>query len=718
MRSITNPLYNISSGMRFRELALWYCFRLLPALVLMTLLILLLSASPARSLPHAVDELSSGQMLLSVDGANAPPALLHDTHIEIQVSGMVAVVTLKQSFENVTDRWAEGIYVFPLPEDAAVRSLEMQIGERRVVGRIRERAEARATFEAARKAGKKTSLVEQQRPNLFSNRVANLAPGERVSVTLQFVQPVAYRGGVFSLRLPTTLTARYMPGESVVSEEGEYVADASSGWAAPTSEVPDAAQISPFQHAVRGSDAAPLNPLTLEAVIDMGMPLAELQTPYHSTAVQRQGFRYRLELADGMAEMDRDVLLQWKPVAGSEPQAAMFQEQVGKEHYGLLMLVPPVSAPLVASRELVFVVDTSGSMGGVSIEQARASVSRALRQLRPEDYFNVIEFNSHHRTLFRAPVPATRHNLARAGEFVRQLQASGGTEMLPALRAALAQQQELNAGRIRQVVFITDGAVGNEQALFEEIATRLGSARLFTVGIGSAPNGWFMRKAADFGRGTHTLIGDHDEVGPRMDSLFETLSAPVATDIIVDWPVAVETWPQRVPDLYLGEPLMLAVKLGADARGATVSVSGLSAGQRWERQITLPADELTPHKGVASLWARKKITSLLDERVLGRAEAEVRDAVLAVALSHQLLSPYTSFIAVEEVVSRPGASALGPHQVANSPPRGQVPQHFAWPGTATDAPLKIYLGSFCLFLALLVRVLRRPEVDHVPTPAH
>ena len=187
------------------------------------------------------------------------------------------------------------------------------------------------------------------------------------------------------------------------------------------------------------------------------------------------------------------------------------------------------------AREVIFVVDTSGSMGGVSIEQARASVSQALQQLRTQDYFNIIEFNSRHRSLYRRPMPATRHHVQRAQEFVRMLQASGGTEMRPALHAALAKLPETDAYQeqapLRQIIFITDGAVGNELALFEDISAQLGDNRLFTVGIGSAPNSWFMRKAAQFGRGSHTHIGNLDEVGEKMVALFERLARPVAVDV-------------------------------------------------------------------------------------------------------------------------------------------------------------------------------------------
>jgi Ca-activated chloride channel family protein len=362
-------------------------------------------------------------------------------------------------------------------------------------------------------------------------------------------------------------------------------------------------------------------------------------------------------------------------------------------------------------------------MGGVSIEQARASVSRALQQLRPEDHFNIIEFNSTHHALYRQPMPATRHHIQRALDFVRKLHASGGTEMLPALQAALARPRRApdefrEQALLRQVIFITDGAVGNEVALFEEISASLGNSRLFTVGIGSAPNSWFMRRAAQAGRGTHTHIGDLNEVGQKMAQLFDQLARPAAVNLQVQWPAAVEAWPQRVPDLYQGQPLLVAVNFGSSTPQGEVTVSGEINAQVWSVRLQLGsgADPATAtgHRGVASLWARHKIAGLLDEKLAGRGEDAVRADVLAVALQHQLLSPYTSFVAVQEVVSRPSGEAPGSKPVPNTRPRGQSPQHYAYPRTATTGPAKAWFGGLLLFLGIMLRVLRQEEVDHVP----
>jgi len=715
---------------------LWLAFRCLPAIVIATLALLLLSASPTRA--ESIEEggvadlngLESGHMLLrdEVTGSYTP-AILQTSKVHFDISGMLATAAVEQSFRNDTDRWVEAVYAFPLPENAAVRFMEMVVGERRIVGKIREKNEAKKIYQVAKKAGKKASLVEQQRPNLFTNRVANIGPREEITVRLEYVQGVDFYADAFSLRFPMTITPRYMPGTPMLKERAlepdtALVLNPLLGWAVPTDQVPDADAVSPVLNPARGSDQAPINPIEITASLDMGMPLASVESPYHEIALARRAGVYAIRLVNGVSEMDRDFVLTWQPVSGSTPTAALFTERVGGEYFGLLMVVPPAADRAVQPipREIIFVVDTSGSMGGVSIEQARASVSRALQQLRPEDHFNIIEFNSRHRALYRSPMPATRHHVQRAQEFVRMLSASGGTEMLPALQAALDVAGEADGYReqamLRQVIFITDGAVGNEVALFEDIAARLGRSRLFTVGIGSAPNSWFMRRAAHFGRGTHIHIGDLNEVEQKMAALFEQLAHPAAVNLSLEWPAAVDMWPERVPDLYRGQPLSLAVNFGAVLPQGEVIVSGEVNGQAWRRRLAMtsggdPVSEVQ-HKGVASLWARRKITGLLDQKVVGRDEDAVRRDVLSVALQHQLLSPYTSFVAVEELISRPPGERLDSQPVANSRPRGQSPQDYAYPRTATTGPAKAWFGVLALFLAMMLRVLRQVEVDHVP----
>jgi Ca-activated chloride channel family protein len=709
-RSKTPP-YMILEQPRPRPSLWWRWFRCFLLLLCIAVAGVLIFA--ARSAAASVTEdVSRGELLLRVPGGGAySGAVQLRSKVHVQVSGMVAQVELEQHFRNDSDQWLEGVYVFPLPDNAAVNRLELVIGERIIVGEIRERAEAREMYRQAKREGRKAGLVEQQRPNMFTSRVANIPPGEEIAVHLRYIQRIGYGNGEFSLRFPMTITPRYIPGSI------SYGAVSAHGWAVATDQVPDAAAITPPLLAPVSGDQPPGNGVEITAEIDMGLPLSAVDSVYHPVKLIRSGHRYQLELQQGELPMDRDFLLRWRPQAGSEPRAAIFRERLGGEDYALLMLLPPTGRQVeVLPRELVFVIDTSGSMGGSSIVQARASLQFALGQLKPGDYFNIVEFNNSARALFPAALAASGHNVARAREFVRHLDAGGGTEMRSALQLALHDPiaaREEGSQLLRQVVFITDGAVGNETALFREIERGLGRSRLFTVGIGSAPNSWFMRKAAQVGRGHSSFIGDINQVQEQMRDLFESLSAPLARDIHIDWPQAVEAYPARVPDLYRGEPVLVAAKLGAQAQAGTLIVSGHTADERWQRQLGLPLQtaDTKPHAGVASVWARQKIADLMDGKIFGKPESEVRAAVLPVALAHQLVSPYTSFVAVEQQRSRPQAEKLASRAVPNLPPSGQSPQTYAWPQTVTTAPLSLVLGVLLSLVALLLRKLESCGFD-------
>lgn len=648
-------------------------------------------------------EAGAGQLLLKDKMGGYRRALSLDSRADFTVSGMIASVNVSQTFHNNSDNWAEAVYVFPLPEQAAVRAMRIRIGERVIEGEIHERAEAKKIYQKARAEGRRAGLVEQERPNMFTTSVANIPPREQIIVELQYVQSVKYDAGEFSLRFPMTITPRYIPGDPLMEDNSEAAYRVTGeGWAFATEQVPDAARINPYQHPIPANKNNPVNPITITADINAGMPLANLDSPWHEVKVSRQDDRYHLELADGPVSMNRDFELRWRPASDQQPQAAVFTETVKDQHYALLMLLPPAKAAAdkLLQREMIFVIDTSGSMGGVTIEQARQGLLLALDRLRPGDRFNVIEFNSSPRALYNTSQQATADRVQQAGRFVSGLKAHGGTEMRSALELALADQSE--SEHLRQVIFMTDGAVGNEAVLFKLIQKQLGDSRLFTVGIGSAPNSYFMRKAAQFGRGTFTYISAATEVRQRMNELFSKLEAPVAGDLDIQWSgdAQVEAYPRRIPDLYRGEPLMLAARL-PDFNGKVV-VSGRTADQRWQRELAL--DSHRNSSGIASVWARSKIESLLDEKRAGRADSEVRDAVIEVALRHRLVSPYTSFVAVDKTPVRAAEDTLQKESIANARPEGQSDQPYAWPATATDSRWQMLIGGLLLLLALLFHV--------------
>ena len=540
------------------------------------------AAAAATGATAAADAGTGALYLKDASGARTATPLLF-TDVAMDVSGIIARVKVAQRFVNPTSEWREGVYVFPLPEKAAVDHLRMQVGERVIEGMIKERGEARRTYETAKSEGRKTSLVEQERPNMFTTSVANIGPGEEVVVTIEYQETLRYDDGTFRLRFPLAITPRYIPGTPVESAGGGL------GWSPATQQVLDADRITP---PVADRHEGYVNPVKIAIDLRAGFPLAQLASTYHRVDVEEApGHRYRLTLADGPIPAARDFELAWTPDVGAAPGAALFTETKGGKTYALLMALPPSSASTPAAREpreITYIVDTSGSMEGVSIVQARDALLMALDRLQPGDRFNVIEFNSVAVALFPAPVPLDTATLARAKQFVSGLRARGGTEMLPALALALAGPRE--AAMIRQVVFLTDGAVGNEDAILRLVHDEIGDRRLFTVGIGPAPNAFFMTKAAQFGRGTYTFIGDVREVKEKMTALFRKLENPALTDIAVDWPAGADAWPRVLPDLYAGEPVVVTAQFNANAGGGNIAVSGRRGGALWGSLLPVADD--------------------------------------------------------------------------------------------------------------------------------
>lgn len=676
----------------FAELLAKAFFGGLGVAIAMALAILALSpASQAAGLTP--NDAKTGTLLLKADGGSYAPAPKVETEVGIEVTGMVARTRVSQVFHNPGSDFVEGVYVFPLPESAAVDHLWMRIGDRVIEGQVQEKEAARKIYEQAKSDGRKAALMEQQRPNLFTNNVAHIGPNERVEIRIEYQQPLKYENGEYRLRFPLAVTPRYMTPMSAqdpMPDEPKAL-EAYSG---------DPALLQPAFMKAPGT-----NPVDIAVVIDAGMPIQDLRSSYHDVATEKQGAdRTAVFLVKEQDEADRDFELAWR-VAGTAPQAAMFVDRGngGDTDYALLMVVPPqpnadeAAAFQRLPRETILIIDTSGSMEGASIEQARQAISMALDTLTERDRFNVVEFNSVTRPLFPQAMAATPGNVSHAKDWVRALRAGGGTEMAPALTFALDGRE--TPGYLRQVIFMTDGGVGNEDALFRLITQRLGSSRLFTVGIGSAPNSHFMTKAAQFGRGTFTYIGDVKEVGAKMTALFAKIEAPVLRDVSIRWPdgTPVETFPAKVPDLYLGEPIL--VSAAARAPLGTVVVSGLRGNQPWSVALTPAIDSSSA--GVGALWARAKIASLMDDLARGADLNDIRPRVVQVALDHHLVSAYTSLVAVDLTPS----NATGALRTAMVP--AALPAGMTLPQTDTPASLQLLMGAMALLLAGGVAIMGR-----------
>ena len=631
--------------------------------------------------------------------------VLHlNTHADIKINGLLVDVTYHQRFKNRSDEWVNGVYTFPLPENAAVNDMTIRIGERIIKGEIKERADARKIFEKAVKEGRRAALTEQQRPNLFTQRIGNIPPGEEIEVTLRFLDIARFQRDHFSWRLPTTLTPRFVPGTPLqLADPPVEVVNSQlsgfAGWALATDEVDDAPLITP---PIATASSGHSNPLSLTVSLQAGLELARIDALYHQLDIRKEDQGHHIYLKEGQSEMDRDFVLQWSPVASASPTAALFQQQLGNEKYAMLMVMPPQHPqPQALPRDIIFIIDTSGSMQGQSIVQAKASLQLAVSKLTLNDRFNVIAFNDRPLSMFASPQIADEATTRMAKGWIAALQAEGGTQMAPALSAAFMQSDEPE--RLQQVVFITDGAVGNESALFSQIKAQAKQKRLFTVGIGSAPNSYFMTKAAEYGRGAFEYIGDVSEVNQRMNRLFDRLNGSVAKNISIGWPQDAEVFPANVPDLYRDEPVLSFARLSNMPNA--VSVSGETASQEWRRSVS--SEHVTNTNGIGAHWARKKIAHIED---LGRngelSEDNVKTQIIDVALTHRLLSRFTAFVAVDTQIAR-NDSALRPPLRAVVPNMLAQGQQLAYPRTATRAQLMLWIGALCLLAGLGILLVQR-----------
>ena len=621
-------------------------------------------SAPTKGLGRALspENATAGTLLVQSGSTSQRRAVpLLNTDVSIGVTGMISRTTVVQHFINPSEQWLEGIYVFPLPTMAAVDTLRMKIGERTIVGQIEKRAEARRTYNKAKQSGRKATLLEQERPNIFTASVANIGPGEKIEILIEYQQELTYVDGVFSLRFPMVVGPRYIPGSQTV--EGF----SGSGWGKPTRPVADAARITP---PVVRPESGPINPVRIRARIDAGFP-SQIKSPSHQITIKGDPRVSQIELTNGVVPADQDFVLSWQPLLGKSPNAALFSDVFNDDTYALIMLMPPTSEippTEQLSREVIFVIDISGSMDGRSIVQAREALRMALERLSPTDSFNVIPFNSDVYSLFDSSQKATPENLEYATRHVSRLETNGGTEMMPALRLALGSNSA-NPNSVRQVFFITDGSVGNESALFSYIKKNIGRSRLFTVGIGSAPNSYFMRKAAEFGRGTFTYIGQTHEVKKKMTALFAKLESPIVTGIEFDWNGEnVQHWPQQVPDLYLGEPIVIVAKL--NHLSGRVQVHGQRGTTPWKLNFTLKGGRT--ESGIDRLFARRKIASLTAS-IAGGADARlVRTQIVELGLAHHLVTQHTSLVAVEQATSRPDGTPLNTSSLPTNLPKGWV----------------------------------------------
>lgn len=613
-----------------------------------------------------------------LDGQRVPLPLLK-TLVDVRIQGDLATVKLTQLFANPHPQPIHARYVFPLPSNAAVYAMRITSGDQVIEAEIHRKQEARAIFENAKERGNQAALLEQHRPNVFSQEVANLMPGRPVRVDLEYAHVVdkGARGldGDYVFHFPMVVGPRYVPVAPPGGHEG-----------APTRQPgePEALEIGrwnlPASAPVAAPDEIDRERVRLRIVLDGGLPIRRVSSPSHHIAVDRRSESdYRISLADGPTVDNRDFILEYR-LAGDDVAAGVTTQAEDGVGFLSLLLEPPADATddRITPRELVFVLDCSGSMAGVPMDASKRFMRRALPQLRPTDSFRIIRFSEAASEWGERPLPATPENVQSALAYVDRLYGSGGTEMTSGIRTALAPP--VPEGALRLVVFLTDGYIGNDVEVVRLVESRRGDARFFSFGVGNGVNRYLLEEMARVGRGAARIVLPNEDAEAAADELAARLASPVLTDVWVDWgdaPVA-DVFPSQIPDLFLGRSLRV---MGRYAASGTyrIQVHGRVAG----RPVSLPLDLVLPDdtRGTAGealpiLWARAwvedRMTSYRRPGLSGDEREKLKEEVVALGLEHRLVTQWTSFVAVAREIVNPGGEALA-SDVAVPPVAGVSP---------------------------------------------
>jgi Ca-activated chloride channel family protein len=636
-----------------------------------------------------------------ISGRYETVPLVH-TDVALDVRGLAVAATVTQQYVNNTNEPIEAVYIFPLPHGAAVYDMEIRIGNRVIRSVIREREEAKRVYEAAKSEGKRAALVEEERPNIFTASVANLMPSDHVDMRLRYVEALRWEDARVRLVFPMVVGPRYIPGTQATGHDG-------TGWSTDTDAVPDASRITP---PVRNPESRSGHDISLGVDLDAGFEFGAVKSVSHEISVRRLADgRQHVELATGATIPNKDFVLEVQQAESTKPKTALFlspEHDTGETHFLLTAFPPTVQPTKRVPVEMLYMIDISGSMAGTSIQQARGALLQALDRLNPGDRFGILAFNNSYYEFASEPLAATTENLAAARRYVERLEAGGGTEMLPAL-LHLMRKPEI-PGYLRHIILLTDGDLGNEEEIFAALRHDLGGARLYTVAIGSAPNFFLATKMAQFGRGSFTHIADISEIREQMGRLLESIESPVLTDVRLSFEGVelAEIYPQRLPDLFLRQPLLVYGRISQGRKG-TVHLTARAGDQPYEASFAFDTASASFHPGITTLWARQRVEDLMD-RWRGSdedARADLRANVIAHAIRYRLVTRFTSLVAVEEVVANVGGESRTVAVPTELPAGMQLDKVFGAPATGTADAFLEALGVALLLVSILMLVALR-----------
>lgn len=591
----------------------------------------------------------TGTLKTHIDDAEVVLPLKH-TDVKASVTGYIASVDVTQQFENPYHEKIEAVYVFPLPENGAVNEFVMQVGARRIRGIVRERKEAERIYTEAKHQGYTASLFTQERPNIFTQSVANIEPGKKIDISIRYYNTLTYTDGWYEFVFPMVVGPRFNPPGSF-----QGIGAVPSSGLSRSGQPTDVHYLAPKTRS--GHD------ISLELNLNAGMAIEEFGCKTHSVKTNHSDpsaghLSVQLDSSDSLP--NRDFVFRYR-VAGRSMKTSLFTHKDHRGGFFTMMLHPPAGLEALerAPVELVFVLDCSGSMSGAPLKQAKAAIRAALNNMDSRDTFQLINFSVDARQFGREPVPASRGNLRRAMVYLESLQSEGGTMMIEGVKAALDFPHDPN--RLRFVCFLTDGFIGNESDILREIHGRIGDSRIFSFGVGSSVNRFLLDSMAKIGRGTVAYLGLNDDGAEVMGKFFDRISHPALTDVKIDWGDfrPVDIYPKRLPDVFVGRPLVITGRYeGSAPNGESIQVTGKASGKRVRTPVSVKdAAFAGSAPALPSIWARSKMADLLEKSQYdpsNRIAAHVRKT----ALDFQLLSPYTAFLALDASRRTAGESAV------------------------------------------------------------
>lgn len=587
-----------------------------------------LTAIPALAQPEGDnDKTLSPYFFVQTDDPNLDQLPLKSTSVDVKVSGVIADVVVTQLYQNEGKRPIEAIYVFPASTKAAVYGMKMTLGERTIIAEIKKRDEARQEYEVAKNAGQSASLLEQQRPNVFQMNVANILPNDTITVELRYTELLVPTDKVYEFVFPTVVGPRY-------SNKNEADVTPSEKWIA-----------NPYLH----EGEAHTSIFGLSVNLNAGLPIQEVTCSTHKVNINYQGPNTAGIALDKSEKKgaNRDFILRYR-LAGNRIESGLLLYEGEDENYFLLMLQPPerFSINQIPPREYIFIVDISGSMHGFPLDISKRLLKDLISGLRPTDRFNVLLFAGSSTIMSKQSLPANQKNIQRAIDVIERQRGGGGTELLPALKRALALPG--TEGFSRNIIIATDGYVSVEEEAFDVIRNGLGDANMFTFGIGSSVNRHLIEGMARVGMGEPFVVTRPEEAAPKADKLREFIQSPLLTNIEIDYGrfKVYDMEPPAIPDLLAERPLVVFGKYRGQPKGE-IEITGLTGENTFHKRIDVSnIQPMTSNSALRYLWARHRIAVLSDYNQLRSTDERVQE-VTNLGLTYNLLTAYTSFIAVD-----------------------------------------------------------------------